>query len=179
MKKNPEICEGCPLRGRVSVWGEGDYASEIVVVGQSPGSQEVKFHRPFIGPAGIRLNQFLNDAGLVREKLWLTNVIKCFLPAKSTVPVDAAIHCRRYLVDELANRKLVICVGTVAGDHVFELVKDRMIVDGLIYRRIVHPAATFYDKGAYYSMMLNGQAVSLKRELDEWTRTGLLTQQYI
>lgn len=174
MRKNLKICKGCPIKDRVSIWGEGNYESEIVVVGQSPGSQEVVLHRPFVGPAGIRLNQFFVEAGLVREELWLTNTIKCFLPAKSHVPEAAAIHCRQYLRNELANRKLVICVGCVAGDHVYELVKEKVKSGELLYRRIVHPAATFYNRGAFSEMLLKGQAKSLKKELEGWRENGIL-----
>ena len=55
---------------------EGSLDSDIVIVGETVGSSEVKLRRPFQGPAGNLLNECLHAAGIVRSNCYLTNVIK-------------------------------------------------------------------------------------------------------
>ena len=55
---------------------EGSSDSKIAIVGDAPGSSEVKLRRPFQGPSGQLLNECLHAAGIVRSNCYLTNVIK-------------------------------------------------------------------------------------------------------
>jgi uracil-DNA glycosylase len=66
------ICRGAAL-----VPGEGDRRARVVLVGEAPGGQEDKAGRPFVGPAGRQLDEILREAGLDREAVWITNVVKC------------------------------------------------------------------------------------------------------
>src|SRR4051812_35707718 len=73
-------CRGCPLHEPAiqTVFGEGDPGAELVLVGETPGDQEDRAGRPFVGPAGRELDRALEAAGLVRERLYLTNAVKHF-----------------------------------------------------------------------------------------------------
>jgi probable DNA metabolism protein len=73
-------CTRCPLHCNATqaVAGEGPAAAKIMVVGEQPGDQEDLQGRPFIGPAGQVLNEALNEAGLDRRRLFLTNAVKHF-----------------------------------------------------------------------------------------------------
>ncbi len=58
------------------VLGEGNRQAEVVLIGEAPGAQEDKAERPFVGPAGKVLNELLEEAGLKRKSVWVTNVVK-------------------------------------------------------------------------------------------------------
>jgi probable DNA metabolism protein len=73
-------CTRCPLYcdATQGVTGEGPQAATIMLVGEQPGDREDLQGRPFIGPAGQVLNEALEEAGLDRERLFLTNAVKHF-----------------------------------------------------------------------------------------------------
>jgi DNA polymerase len=58
------------------VIGEGSPTAEVVFIGEAPGEVEAKTGRPFVGPAGRMLDSMLADAGLSREDIYITNVVK-------------------------------------------------------------------------------------------------------
>lgn len=68
--------ESCP-KGLGPVTGVGDPGARLCLIGEAPAEYELKEGRPFAGPAGHVLNDALVDAGLRRDALWLTNVVKC------------------------------------------------------------------------------------------------------
>ncbi|MBJ7438314.1 MAG: UdgX family uracil-DNA binding protein [Sphingopyxis sp.] len=73
-------CTRCPLHCNAtqSVVGEGPAATRIMLVGEQPGDREDLEGRPFVGPAGQVLNEALDEAGLDRQRLFLTNAVKHF-----------------------------------------------------------------------------------------------------
>jgi DNA polymerase len=70
------LAASCP-DGRPPVFGAGNVAARLVVVGEAPAERDESTGRPFSGPAGSLLDHLLRRAGLGREELWLTNVVKC------------------------------------------------------------------------------------------------------
>ncbi len=78
-------CSICPLRGGRRVPGTGPNIatgswSGLVLIGESPGSEETAGGRPFVGSAGRLLDSLLHQAGVVRESCWITNLIGCQPP---------------------------------------------------------------------------------------------------
>ncbi len=73
-------CTRCPLscNATQAVAGEGPAAARIMLVGEQPGDREDLEGKPFVGPAGQVLNDVLNEAGLDRRRLFLTNAVKHF-----------------------------------------------------------------------------------------------------
>lgn len=73
-------CEGCDLwtRGTQTVFGEGDPHAPLMLVGEQPGDVEDETGRPFVGPAGKLLDRCLVDAGIARERAYVTNAVKHF-----------------------------------------------------------------------------------------------------
>lgn len=63
------------------VYGEGNARAQIVLVGEAPGAEETRLGRPFVGKAGKNLDEFLDVLGLMREEIYITNVVK-FRPYK-------------------------------------------------------------------------------------------------
>src|SRR5437870_13335049 len=73
-------CTACPLyrTGTQTVFGEGLAAARAIFLGEQPGDAEDKVGRPFVGPAGKLLDRALEDAGIDRKLVYVTNVVKHF-----------------------------------------------------------------------------------------------------
>jgi uracil-DNA glycosylase family 4 len=104
--KHP-ACAGCkydPL-WEGFVGATGPVSAKVAIVGEAPGTTEVRLNEPFVGPAGRQLNDLLLDAGLSREEVYITNVVKCAPPRGGklkTPTLDQIRTCRqRHLDDEL------------------------------------------------------------------------------
>ena len=119
-------CTACPLwkTGTQTVFGEGRSESAVMLVGEQPGDQEDVAGRPFVGPAGRLLDKALEEAGVERERAYVTNVVKHF---KWTARGKRRIHqkpnwseigaCRPWLEAELAVVKptVLVCLGSTAA----------------------------------------------------------------
>jgi len=80
-------CPHCPelVENRTTpVFGEGKLAAKALLVGEAPGRQEDKHGQPFVGQAGKLLDELLEEAGLARSDVFLTNIIKCHPPQNRT-----------------------------------------------------------------------------------------------
>jgi len=119
-------CRACELwqRGTQTVFGEGPRQARLMLIGEQPGDQEDRIGRPFVGPAGQLLDRALEAAGLDRQEVYVTNVVKHFnweprgkwrIHKKPRPPHIAA--CRPWLDVELALVKplAVICLGATAA----------------------------------------------------------------
>jgi DNA polymerase len=123
-------CRACPLwkDATQTVFGEGPRHASIMLVGEQPGDKEDLAGKPFVGPAGQVLNRALEDAGIDREKVYVTNAVKHFkfvprgkirLHQKPATPEIKA--CRQWYERELATIKpsLVVAMGATAAQSVF------------------------------------------------------------
>ncbi len=109
------ICADCPLSaGRTrAVPGEGPSDAHIVFIGEGPGYHEDQQGRPFVGPAGKFLDELLASAGLKREDVFITNMVKCRPPGnRDPLPAETAA-CSKYLNRqlELIKPKVVVTLG--------------------------------------------------------------------
>ena len=110
-----------PGREKVAVFGEGNAYARVMLVGEAPGQQETLAQRPFVGKAGKNLDEFLDLAGMQRDQLYITNVVK-FRPVKvhprtgslSNRPPDREeiALCQSFLFRELEiiQPKVVVCL---------------------------------------------------------------------
>lgn len=115
-------CHACALSERRTqvVFGEGNPASPLVLVGEGPGETEDRTGRPFVGRAGQLLDRALGDAGLSREHVYICNIVKCRAcdweggRARNRAPAESEVAaCRRWLrpqLEALAPEAL-LCVG--------------------------------------------------------------------
>src|SRR5918994_7598253 len=73
-------CRGCDLYrdATQTVFGEGPRGARIVMVGEQPGDKEDLAGRPFVGPAGGLLDRAIDETGLARDDVYITNVVKHF-----------------------------------------------------------------------------------------------------
>ncbi len=153
-------CKACDLwkRGTQTVFGEGQRRARIVLVGEQPGDQEDLAGRPFVGPAGKLLDRALEEAGIDRDDVYVTNVVKHFKwepRGKRRIhkkPNSAEIGaCRPWLDVELALVKpeLVVCLGATAAQallgRTFKVSRQRgQFIEGVLNATVtatVHPSS--------------------------------------
>jgi len=110
-----ECCETC---GQL-VPGEGDARARVVFVGEAPGATEDETGRPFAGRAGGLLDLALAEAGLRREDVFITNVVKARPPGNRDPRADEVAHHRAWLDRQLAviRPRLVVPLGRHALAH--------------------------------------------------------------
>lgn len=98
-----QSCTLCSLSTtrKNAVFGEGDRRSRLMFVGEGPGAEEDESGRPFIGRAGQLLSQILQAAGIAREEVFITNVVKCRPPGNRTPLPDEEAACDVYLQTQL------------------------------------------------------------------------------
>ena len=119
-------CKACDLwkRGTQTVFGAGPRRAEVLFVGEQPGNEEDLSGEPFVGPAGRLLNDALTAAGIDREQIYVTNVVKHFkweprgkrrIHKKPNAGEVAA--CRPWLEAELSliKPKVIVCLGATAA----------------------------------------------------------------
>jgi uracil-DNA glycosylase len=123
-------CEACDLyrNATQTVFGEGTPKARILLLGEQPGDQEDKAGEPFVGPAGRILDKALNDVGLSRDDIYVTNAVKHF---KWTAKGKRRIHqrpsarevaaCNQWLSAELAvvDPDVIVILGATAGQALF------------------------------------------------------------
>ncbi len=123
-------CEACHLykRATQTVFGEGPKSAPIMLVGEQPGDYEDVAGKPFVGPAGKIMDRALEEAGIDRSKVYVTNAVKHFkweprgkrrIHQKPNSREIAA--CRPWLEAELrlVKPKLLVCLGATAAQAVF------------------------------------------------------------
>ncbi|MBX6768818.1 MAG: UdgX family uracil-DNA binding protein [Actinomadura rubrobrunea] len=120
-------CRGCPLYANATrtVFGEGATHGRVVLVGEQPGDQEDRRGRPFVGPAGRLLDRALEEAGIARGDVYVTNAVKHFKFKQTagkrrihqTPTVGEMRACRPWLAAELraVEPDVVVALGATAG----------------------------------------------------------------
>jgi DNA polymerase len=153
-------CKACDLykRGTQTVFGEGPQRATLMLVGEQPGDAEDLAGHPFVGPAGKLLDRALDDAGIDRKKVYVTNVVKHFkweprgkrrIHAKPNAAEISA--CRPWLETEitLIKPQALVCLGATAAQALlgktFKVSKQRgEFVDSSLARLVmatVHPSS--------------------------------------
>jgi DNA polymerase len=183
LRKDVENCRKCILwstRNR-PVFGEGPVDAKMMIVGLGPGRQEDLQGRPFVGAAGRFLDQLLTEAGLSRSGVYITNVVKCFLPDNRATE-DQVKSCTPYLDQqiEIIQPKLIVALGNVAACYLlgkFGLRCESMEkIHGKVYEvssltlslhiiPMYHPASALRNPG------LRGRLVEDWRELGRIIRS--------
>ncbi len=129
LREEAADCRACPLYkdATQTVFGEGPQTARIMLVGEQPGDKEDLAGKPFVGPAGQMLDCALEEAGIDRRTVYVTNAVKHFkfvprgkirLHQKPNTPEIKA--CRQWYERELAAIKpdLVVAMGATAAQSV-------------------------------------------------------------
>lgn len=158
--KAAKSCTACPLykNATQTVFGEGPKRATIMMIGEQPGDSEDVTGKPFVGPAGRMLDRALEEAGFDRAEVYVTNAVKHF---KWEPRGKRRIHqkprsrdiaaCRPWLEAELrlVEPKLVVCLGSTAGQTIFgptfRVTKQRgKLLESPLAKRVVatvHPSS--------------------------------------
>ncbi|MGH3760741.1 UdgX family uracil-DNA binding protein [Actinophytocola sp.] len=171
-------CRGCDLYKDATrtVFGAGPADARVLVVGEVPGDQEDRNGEPFVGPAGRLLDRALEEAGIDRTQVYVTNAVKHFkfVPAERgkrrihrTPSRTEVVACRPWLDAELdlIEPDLVVCLGATAAKSLlgqgFRVTKERGEVVSLPGRSAravstVHPSSVLRadDRAGAYRELL-------------------------
>ena len=143
LRKEAATCTRCPLyeNATQTVFGEGA-KSGVMLVGEQPGDVEDVKGRPFVGPAGKLLRELLEDAGLTKDEVYLTNAVKHFKwrPRGTRRIHDKpswaeVVACSYWLQQELeaVKPRLVVCLGVTAA----QILVDRKARIGQLRGRVL------------------------------------------
>ncbi len=147
-------CEIAKYRTKV-VPGEGPGDADLMFIGEAPGWHEDQQGRPFVGPAGLYLEELLASINLTREQVYIANVIKC-RPQGNRDPLPAEIlNCRKWLNRqiELICPKMIVTLGRYSmamffpGKSISKIHGTAQKQDNIIYYAMYHPAAALHQHG--------------------------------
>jgi len=114
-------CRACGLckTRRNTVFGVGDRSAELMIVGEAPGAEEDRKGEPFVGRAGMLLDNMLAALGLQRRQVYIANILKCRPPGNRNPSVEEAAACAPYLQRqiELVAPRMILAVGGVAAHN--------------------------------------------------------------
>lgn len=149
------VCEKCKLADtrKKSVPGEGPLDARILFIGEGPGFNENEQGRPFVGAAGQLLNDLLALAGLRREDVFITNVVKCRPPQNRDPEPDELKACNDYLDRQIAllNPKVIVTLGRFSmakyfpGARISEIHGQARTIGGRLVVAMLHPAAALHQ----------------------------------
>ncbi len=172
LREAASVCHGCELwrAATQTVFGEGKRQAEVMFVGEQPGDQEDQQGKPFVGPAGRMLDKALEDVGIDRGRVYVTNAVKHF---KWQPRGKRRIHqkpnwtemtaCRPWLDAEIESVKprVIVCLGATAAQGLlgrqFRVTKQRgEPVDSPLAETVlatIHPSAILRaeDRDAEYA----------------------------
>jgi len=155
-----EPCETCTRL----VPGEGPPTARVVVVGEAPGAREDATGRPFVGPAGKLLDVLLAEAGLAREAVFITNVVKARPPGNRDPRADEVAHHRPWLEAQLAviEPELVVPLGRHALRHFAPEARIGEVHGTRVGERLFplyHPAAALHDPRLRETLLADARAL--------------------
>jgi len=165
IEREIKLCKKCPLHRtrKLPVPGEGNVETKVVLIGLGPGYHENLQGKPFVGAAGKFLDELLQLTGLSRKEVYITNIIKCYLPDNN--PTQEEIKtCTTYLDRqiEIIKPSIILTLGNVATSYIFQKfglkLESMRKIHGTIFQisnlllqaKIIpmyHPAAALYNPG--------------------------------
>jgi DNA polymerase len=138
--REAKACQACPLwqHGTQTVFGQGPASARLMLIGEAPGQQEDRQGLPFVGASGRLLDETLEQAGLERAEIYVTNTVK-HRPTveqggrtKNRAPKQSEVNaCRPWLQQELrlVQPALIVCLGATAAREIlgksFKLTQQR------------------------------------------------------
>ena len=167
LEEQAKACVRCPLsEGRTTVvFGEGDPAADLMVVGEGPGREEDRQGRPFVGRSGQLLDRLLwEEVGLPRQAVYIANCVMCRPPGNRD-PLPAEIEaCRPWLESkmELIQPRVLLTLGNFATRLLLGTNEGIRRVRGRVYQvgsrgtvlvPTYHPAAALRGGGEVLAEM--------------------------
>jgi DNA polymerase len=158
------VCTKCPLSKsrKNAVPGVGSSETRIMFIGEAPGRSEDDKGEPFVGAAGKFLDKLLSQIGLSRERVFITNVVKCRPPRNRQPKAQEIEACTPHLDRQMLiiRPEFVVTLGSHSASYVFSKAKlpfnSITRVRGKPYKAVIlglhltvfptfHPASTLYN----------------------------------
>lgn len=136
-------CEECKKdKSGLPVPGEGNPGASTMFLGESPGPQESKTGRPFVGRAGKFLTKMFDSIGIDRKDVYITSPVK-YYPGRRAPTDDEIAHGRIHLLKqiEIIKPKLIVLLGNVA---LKALIPDEKLFVSKVHGRIIEKNGTTY-----------------------------------
>ncbi len=137
LNKQIYTCRRCRLwqDAKKAVPGEGPLSAKVMIVGQNPGAEEDETGRPFVGRAGKYLTKTLDEFGIKRESVYITNIVKHVSPQNRKPYPDEVNACLPYLMAQIkiVKPKIIVLLGASA--------KGTPRINGIEYIEVIHPSA--------------------------------------
>lgn len=146
-------CKLCENRLNI-VFGEGNKNANIMFIGEGPGADEDKQGIPFVGRAGQLMNKAFDALGINREKIYISNIVKCRPPNNRVPENDEAEACLDYLRNQviLVKPKIIVLLGNTAlknilgSEYKISSIRGNWIgKKNILYMPTWHPAALLRD----------------------------------
>lgn len=157
-------CKKCGLSDtrKNALIGEGNINAGILFVALSPGAKEDLGNRMFIGPSGQVFNKLLQAAGIERQSVYMTNLVKCLLPKNRKPTYDEIKSCSCFLHNEILiiQPQIIVPLGYYATRSIltkyhadpsqeemsFKNINGKLLIlDGMKIFPLTHPSALLYN----------------------------------
>lgn len=149
------VCKRCKLHHsrKLAVPGIGDPNTSILFIGEGPGFHENEQGLPFVGAAGKFLDELLGQANMTREKVFITNVVKCRPPGNRDPDNEELAACKTYLDRQIAtiNPDVIVTLGRISMGNYIQNGKISAIhgksfwSNGRMIVPMYHPAAALHQ----------------------------------
>ena len=170
MRERASGCVACDLSQTRSnvVFGEGNPNSPLMIVGEGPGETEDKTGRPFVGRAGVLLDECLRECGMLRKHVFITNVVRCRptvqegtrLKNRPPSAVEASTCIGLWLEPTITTIQpvVILCLGAPSANAIirkgFKMTQERGQFFPSKYARYaiagLHPAYILRQEGGAY-----------------------------
>ena len=150
------ICDKCPLSKTKTntVFGCGNQNARLMFVGEAPGEQEDKEGIPFVGAAGKLLDKYLDAVGILRDEVYIANILKCRPPHNRDPLPEEGDACIGFLREQvkLIRPEIIVCLGRISAMRLikpdFKITREHGIIikkGAFAMTAVYHPAALLRD----------------------------------
>lgn len=196
MAKQIRSCRLCNLHQtrKHALPGEGNICSELMFIAQAPGREENETGKMFIGPSGKVLDRLFADIGLKRDRVYMTNMVKCFLPKCRKPKQEEIDACYVYLKKEieLSKAKILIPLGYHSTKNLLKIynqkIPDRHQFPSLFGRLFVakdkkvlplrHPATVVHNSATYEQLRKDYRKINIVTQTCKWFYLCPIKQYY-
>ncbi len=124
LREQVKTCTTCVLHKTrtQTVFGTGNHQADWMIIGEAPGAQEDRQGEPFVGRAGMLLNEMLFSLGLQRDSVFIANILKCRPPNNRDPLPNEVEACGNYLkqqVEHVAPR-IILALGRIAAQNLLQ-----------------------------------------------------------
>ena len=150
------ICDKCPL-GKTktnTVFGCGNQNARLMFVGEAPGEQEDKQGIPFVGAAGKLLDKYLDAVEILRDEVYIANILKCRPPHNRDPLLEEGDACIGFLREQvkLIRPEIIVCLGRISAMRLikpdFKITREHGVIvkkGAFAMTAVYHPAALLRD----------------------------------